>query len=111
MYLAVSLDGTSSSPVLHDLGDLRSLRVVVHGERGDLAAGLAGVGYLAQSGDAFLDIAALVALAGDYAHDAEWRNDFDAMVDYARTKGWVAADGRALQAHCERIPPASPSRP
>lgn len=80
-------------------------------ERGFRNAPGAGVGYLAQSGDAFLDIAAPLALAGDYAHDAEWRSDFDPMVDYARTKGWVAADGRALQAHCERIPPESPSRP
>ena len=74
---------------------------------GDLADALAGVGYVGSSGDAFLDIAALLALAGKTADAPGWRAEFDAMVEYARSKGWVDAPGRALQAHCE---PRSPAR-
>jgi hypothetical protein len=52
---------------------------------------------------AFLDPAALRRLAAGRVGD-DWNERFGAMVDYATSKGWVAADGR-LQAHVERTTP------
>jgi len=106
MYLLVSLEPDAAPPLLREVSDLRSLKVLVHGDGADLGDALSSVGYVADDGDAFLDIAALLALAGDSA-DPEWRQGFDAMVEYARHKGWVDEAGRALQAHCERVPERS----
>jgi hypothetical protein len=43
---------------------------------------------------------AVVALAGDAADDA-WHAGFEAMVDYARSKGFLAEDGSAIRGHLE----------
>jgi hypothetical protein len=32
---------------------------------------------------------------------AAWQTDFDRMLDYARTKGWLDDAGDAIQAHVE----------
>lgn len=41
-------------------------------------------------------------LAGSRA-DADWRVDFQQMVEYAKSKGWVREDG-AIRAHVEWLP-------
>jgi hypothetical protein len=101
MYVETDL---TAAAVLREPDDFRSLKVVVNApgdDRGRLADALASVGRLDGEGNAFLEIEALKRLAGDRAADAEWLGSFDAMVGYARGKGWVDADGAALQAHCE----------
>ena len=67
---------------------------------GRLAGVLAPHGRL-EDGHAWIDLDAVVTLSGD-AVDDEWRAGFDAMVAYAREKGFLAADGTALRAHLER---------
>lgn len=38
----------------------------------------------------------LRALAGELAHDQEWRSGFDDMVKYANSKGWVTEAGEII---------------
>ena len=50
--------------------------------------------------DAWLSVSALrVQGASD---DPGWPQRFDAMIDYARGKGWCSADGSEVRAHVER---------
>jgi hypothetical protein len=89
---------------LTDIDNFRSLKVVVHGEDSDgsrLAEALRGVGRVAGA-STFLGIEALKGLAGGRAHDAAWLEQFDSMVAFARSKGWVDEEGTALEAHWER---------
>lgn len=62
------------------------------------------VGRLNPAGDtAFVREAAVRDLANSAFGDVvptSWANDFLGMVEYARTKGWIADDG-AVQAHVE----------
>jgi hypothetical protein len=102
MYLDVRLD-PPSPPTLGEPDAFESLKVVYHGDPAGLAAALRGIARMTSGGDALLDAEGLIGLAGERARDPRWRESFDAMVAYARKKGWVEErDGRvALQAHCE----------
>ena len=62
-----------------------------------LATVLAPHGRL-DDGHAWVDVDAVVTLAGD-AVDDEWRAGFDAMVAYAGEKGFLSSDGSAIRAH------------
>ncbi|HEX4107520.1 MAG TPA: hypothetical protein VHX88_05265 [Solirubrobacteraceae bacterium] len=102
MYVLVDLESApSAAPVLHEPDEFRSLKVVVRGEKGSLAEAIAPVGWLDPGGDAFLSVDALRRLAGPRVRDASWNASFEAMLEYARSKGWVDPSGGALQAHCE----------
>jgi hypothetical protein len=61
-----------------------------------------GLGAL-ESDHALLDPTALKRLAAGRV-GGDWDERFGRMIDYATSKGWVAADGR-LQAHLERTNP------
>ena len=116
MYIEISLSRSRPGPgtvALREPDDFRSLKVVVHDESGTrdgLDEALAQVGRLAADGDAILRIDALRRLAHERARSTEWSESFDAMVQYAYSRGWMADDGAALQAHCEWRGPASWSR-
>src|ERR1700750_3455421 len=107
MIVQADLTLTSSELELLELEDLRSLKVLVMGasEPGAaLAETLAPLGRLDDTGHVFLDIEALKRAASALGTDETWPSAFDEMVRYARSKGWVSADGRALKAHCEWQP-------
>jgi hypothetical protein len=38
---------------------------------------------------------------------AAWLDDFDAMLSFAQSRGWLADDGQSIKAHIERS--ASPA--
>ena len=104
MTLDVHLVPLPARLELADLDNFRSLKVVVHGEDGDgsrLAEALRGVGRVAGA-STFLGIEASRRLAGVCAQDAAWLAQFDSMVAFARSKGWVDEQGAALEAHWER---------
>jgi hypothetical protein len=50
--------------------------------------------------DAFIAVDAVRRLAAGRVGDA-WEADFGAMLEYARTKGWLDPSGTAIQAHVE----------
>ncbi len=104
MVIDADLTSSPAGLALREPDDFTSLKVLVHGtahSRGTLAEALGPVGALDDRGNAFLRIEQLKQLAGDRARNEQWLTSFDAMVEYARDKGWVADDGQSLQAHCE----------
>jgi hypothetical protein len=104
MYLDVDLTVDPAEVRLRAPQDCRSLKVVVRDSGGGLPAlyeALEGIGHLDSSGNALLRTSALLAMAGRRARDPAWLRSFERMVEYAGTRGWVALDGDALQAHCE----------
>jgi hypothetical protein len=44
----------------------------------------------------------VVALAGELAADPDWQAGFEKMVAFARSRGWIDAQGR-IRAHVEWI--------
>ena len=60
----------------------------------------ADVGRLLPSGEALIEIGAVRRLAAGQVPDG-WDADFDAMVGYAKSKGWLDERGEAIQAHIE----------
>jgi hypothetical protein len=102
----VSVDLASPDVALEDAGDCTRFHVVARGapDMVRLGAVLAGASVGRTEGDdAFIEIAAVRALAAGRV-EAGWDTDFAAMVDYARTKGWLDGSGEAIQAHVEWVP-------
>jgi ketosteroid isomerase-like protein len=101
MYIEVHLTAERASYQLQEANDFRSFKVIVSGQGGrqDLSTALAPIGWLDESGDAYLQIDAVRSLAHGKKADPEWNASFDAMVRHAPEHGWVSKD--CLQAHCE----------
>jgi hypothetical protein len=89
----------TGTPTVQDVRNLRQLHVELDGvDDATGAAAIAEAGLGTVDGDhAWLDIARLRAEGDD---TDGWRADFDAMIGYARTKGWV--DGDRVRAHLVR---------
>jgi hypothetical protein len=101
----VTVDLTAAPPgvQLVEPTDCRRFDVTVRGS-GDLEAldrALLGaaVGRI-DAGEALVEVTAVRALASGYV-DERWEEDFTAMLDLARGKGWLTDDGHAIRAHVE----------
>lgn len=101
MHIIVTSTDSGTSIDLDEPADHTRLDVLVIGTRSvdvvDGALAGAGVGRLADNGQAWIRPAALRRLAGDT--DESWRASFDRMVGYARAKGWVNERTHDLAAH------------
>lgn len=87
---------------LVDAADCKGFHVEVHGDV-DVAAVLdeSGAGRLADDGEhALIDIGWVRQHATGTGPD--WNQEFDGMLDYARTKGWIDEGASAIVAHLER---------
>lgn len=89
---------SSAGVTLVDRDNFGAFAVEVVGEV-DLAGALGGIGET-DGEHVYLDVPAVKGLAGDGA-TAEWVADFDKMIEFARSKGWVDEAGR-VRAHVER---------
>jgi len=58
------------------------------------------VGSVDGDGEAMVRVDAVRRLAGA-AVRGKWETDFAAMLDYARSKGWLSDDGSSIRAHVE----------
>jgi hypothetical protein len=102
MYVQVAADGTVT---VHEADDCRRLHLAVDGldtEAAGAALRRAGTGELVDDGNARLDVAALRALAEPLATAPDWPQQWDAMLAYAATKGWLSPDARTVGVHVER---------
>jgi hypothetical protein len=82
--------------------DCRSLDIRVpvdERERVDGALRAAQLGHWDGSAEAELSVAALKQAASRGPVGADWTQRWNAMIDYARSKGWLSADEARVQAH------------
>jgi len=68
--------------------------------RAGLGDALAAIGRLADDDHAWIDIAGVRTLAEGRV-GVTWAADFDSMVGYAASKGWLDEAKTAIQAHLE----------
>jgi hypothetical protein len=70
-------------------------------EEVDEALRAAGLGRMADDDTGLLDVAALRAATEPSATTPNWGQQWDGMVELARSKGWMSEDGATLRAHVE----------
>jgi hypothetical protein len=92
--------GAGSAHLL-DPEDLTSFAVVLEDDVEPGPAALAEGGVLGFGDHAWVRTDALRRLAGPVA-TPEWEEGFAAMIDYARTRGWVDDQQGAIRGHVER---------
>jgi hypothetical protein len=90
----VTLEEPADTGRFHVVVTGGSDRALVFGALVDAAAGRL------EGDDAWITVDALRRLAADRG-GAGWDDDFAAMLDYARGKGWLDDTTHALQAHVE----------
>ena len=102
MFVQVDLGTQPGTVTLEEPADCTRFHVAVRGDDlGQVDNALTGAGVGRIEGDhAFVTIEALQRLAEGRVPDS-WDGDFAAMLDYARTKGWLDPSGTAIQAHLE----------
>ncbi len=103
VIIDVDLTGETPAVSLGEPQDCKRFHVAVRGGEAESlseALSAADVGRLLPSGEAMIDTAAVRRLASGRVPDA-WEDDFQAMLTYAGTKGWLNDDGTAIQAHVE----------
>lgn len=84
MYIEIDLESVPPTISLQEATDFTSFKVVA-----------------TRPEHAHVSVAALRDLAGEErASDAAWAVNFDKMLAYAQSKGWVREDG-AIRAHVE----------
>ena len=100
------LGGTEERPEARvvDIDNLTALHLAL-GEVTDEEAGevleATGLGRIGDGDVAFLDAAALRATAEPRSSTPDWASRWDAMMEHARSKGWLSEDGRSFQVHIE----------
>jgi hypothetical protein len=100
MHIAINTAG--GTPELVEPDDFKAFDILAPGEPDAerLAAATAGIGRADGADHVYVDVVALRALAGSRAQDDEWCRGLDAMLEYARSKGWLDESG-AVRAHVE----------
>lgn len=97
--MELTLDASSARLV--DPDDHTGFAVVIECEGEPGAAALAAGGVVGLGDHAWVRTDALRRLAGHAATDG-WERSFVAMLDYARTRGWVDDEHGAVRGHVER---------
>ena len=92
----VHADGVRARLV--DPEDFTSFKVVLHGAGAPLAERLAPIGVARVDEHFWVSVDALRELAGDAATPA-WEESLGAMLEFARSRGWVDDDLGAVRAH------------
>ncbi len=86
---------------LEDPGNFREFHVAIDG---DVTAAVAAFDGRAAASERdnhlWIDIAFVRELAGDAA-DAEWESQFDGMLAYANSKGWIDEPTNRVEAHIQ----------
>jgi hypothetical protein len=90
---------------LLDPEDLTTFAVVLEDDADPSPEALAAGGVLGLGDHAWVRTDALRRLAGPVA-TPEWEDGFAAMLDYARSRGWVDDEHGAVRGHVERRAPA-----
>jgi hypothetical protein len=103
MHVTVDLTSVPPAVSLVEPDDCTRFDVVVHGpaDRGGLDRALSGSSVGRTLGDdALVTVDAVRRLAAGSVTDG-WEANFAAMLDYARSRGWLTDDGQEIEAHVE----------
>lgn len=108
MVITVDLQQGDPAPVgLRDADDCGTFHIEVIGPHDDAALGHAlvdaDIGRV-DGDDAFIDVGAVRRMASGRV-GASWADDFEKMLAYARSAGWLDETGNAIQAHVEWMDP------
>lgn len=103
MHVTVDLTSVPPKVWLAEPSDCRSFDVVVRGpganEALDQALLESAVGRTEGEG-VLVTVAAVRRLAAGSVGQ-RWETDLQAMLDYARSRGWLTVDGQSIRAHVE----------
>lgn len=99
--MLIHLDLADGSWHVQGADDLKSLAVELHGEgsAADVSRTLAGLGTY-DGEHVWLDVAALRDAAGE-GQGPDWRQGYEGMIAYARSKGWTDDRGAHVRAHVD----------
>lgn len=103
MYVQIDIRPERPVVTLEEPDDCTRFHLAVVGGRdiGRVFGALVDAAAGRLEGDhALITIDAVRRMARDRVGD-DWDARFDAMLDYARTKGWIDDTGNAIQAHVE----------
>lgn len=86
---------------LVDAGNFKAFDIRVEGDSDParLTKALHGIAELEGEQHAWVDESWLLEQLARHAPAHDWREAFDAMTTYARTKGWVRDNPTAIRAH------------
>lgn len=93
--MRIHIDTVANSIVLSDAENFRALDAEIEGPLRK-AVEVDGIAHQ-DDNHVWIDIETLAALSG--VQPADWRERFDKMIDYARSKGWVDDSVGAVRAH------------
>lgn len=97
MYIRVADGGVS----LEEPEDTRKFSISVAASSEDLDRVLRASGWGMTDGAAALIDVEMVRRAASGHVSARWRDDFEIMIDYARSRGWLSPDERFVRSHVE----------
>ena len=106
MFVRVDLEYDTVAVSLEEPENCKQFHVAVSGDADDglVASTLdaAGVGRASpNAGHVYVTIDAVRSMAEGRVGDS-WAADFDGMLGYASSKGWLDETGSAIEAHIER---------
>ncbi len=102
MFLKFS---SGSGLQLQDRDNFRAFKLVIEGEQAQLDAvrnALTGKAEFADAGTAWIFEDALRRWPG-LENDAAWQQSFSAMIEKARSHGWIDDQRKAIKAHVEWV--------
>jgi len=111
--MEVHVDLTASKPkvALLEPNDMKAFSVIVTGAGDDAevahALAVNGAGQLEPAGDGhvWVDAGEVRRLALLAVTDVNaWNRDYEAMLSYAKSKGWLDETGTYVKAHIDRVP-------
>jgi hypothetical protein len=104
----VRVDTAIATARLEEPENTGRLAVVVVGD-GDAELPLRAFGARLEADHAWIELESLKAAAAGHVPDG-WIADFDEMVAFAASRGWLSDDGRAVRAHVERVEAPPPEK-
>jgi len=104
MYVYIDLAVAPGPAELRDPDSFTEFKILIEGadDAADaVGAAAARLGRVAGPDHVFVEVELLERLAGERAEDEEWSAQLEAMIEYAKSKGWTDEAG-AVRAHVER---------
>lgn len=96
MFIAIA-----DTIALEDVDNFREFHVAIEGSVAAAVAAFDGRAAASERDNhLWIDIAFVRDLAGDAA-DAEWQVQFDGMLAYANSKGWIDEPANRVEAHIQ----------